>query len=106
MISSLFYSANNKILYNNQLVNGEWQHISAAVAVLETECSREWTQEEHQVFKQNIKNGVNNVNFSTLDIFGNQFRGGSDYQIEQCNDCARLIANGIIYYYAVIAEDK
>ncbi len=31
-------------------------------------------------------------------ISGNQFRGGSDYQIEQWNGCARLIANCIIYY--------
>lgn len=33
---------------------------------------------------------------------GNQFRGGSDYQIDQWNDCARLIANCIIYYNAAI----
>lgn len=31
-------------------------------------------------------------------INGNQFRGGSDYQVEQWNDCARLVANCIIYY--------
>ena len=31
-------------------------------------------------------------------INGNQFRGGNDYQIEQWNGCARLIANCIIYY--------
>lgn len=35
-------------------------------------------------------------------VNGNQFRGGSDYQIDQWNDCARLIANCIIYYNAAI----
>ena len=35
-------------------------------------------------------------------INGNQFRGGSDYQIEQWNDCARLIANCIIYYNSAL----
>lgn len=33
---------------------------------------------------------------------GNQFRGGSDYQIAQWNECARLIANCISYYNAAI----
>lgn len=33
---------------------------------------------------------------------GNQFRGGSDYQIAQWNDCARLNANCISYYNAAI----
>lgn len=35
-------------------------------------------------------------------VNGNRFRGGSDYQIDQWNDCARLIANCIIYYNAAI----
>ncbi|MFW5393148.1 Tn3 family transposase [Yersinia sp. 2544 StPb PI] len=35
-------------------------------------------------------------------VNGNQFRGGSDYQIDQWNDCARLIANCIIYYNSAI----
>lgn len=35
-------------------------------------------------------------------INGNQFRGGNDYQIEQWNDCARLIANCIIYYNSAL----
>ncbi|MCW6556846.1 Tn3 family transposase [Yersinia ruckeri] len=35
-------------------------------------------------------------------VNGNQFRGGDDYQIDQWNDCARLIANCIIYYNAAI----
>jgi TnpA family transposase len=35
-------------------------------------------------------------------INGNQFKGGDDYQIEQWNDCARLIANCIIYYNSVL----
>ena len=35
-------------------------------------------------------------------INGNQFRGGSDYQIEQWNDCSRLIANCIIYYNSAL----
>ncbi|MDF4647412.1 Tn3 family transposase, partial [Vibrio parahaemolyticus] len=33
---------------------------------------------------------------------GNQFRGGDDYQIEQWNDCARIIANCIIYYNSAL----
>lgn len=32
-------------------------------------------------------------------INGNQFRGGDDYQIEQWNDCARIIANCIIIQF-------
>lgn len=35
-------------------------------------------------------------------VNGNQFCGGSDYQIDQWNDCARLIANCIIYYNSAI----
>lgn len=35
-------------------------------------------------------------------VNGNQFRGGTDYQIEQWNDCARLIANCIIYYNSAL----
>ncbi|HCC5806124.1 TPA: Tn3 family transposase [Escherichia coli] len=35
-------------------------------------------------------------------VNGNQFRGGSDYQIDQWNDCARLIANCVIYYNSAI----
>ncbi|MFW1341093.1 Tn3 family transposase, partial [Vibrio parahaemolyticus] len=35
-------------------------------------------------------------------INGNQFRGGDDYQIEQWNDCARIIANCIIYYNSAL----
>lgn len=35
-------------------------------------------------------------------INGNQFRGGNDYQIEQWNDCARVIANCIIYYNSAL----
>ncbi|CNI60456.1 Tn3 family transposase [Yersinia pekkanenii] len=35
-------------------------------------------------------------------VNGNQFRGGNDYQIDQWNDCARLIANCIIYYNSAI----
>lgn len=35
-------------------------------------------------------------------INGNQFRGGTDYQIEQWNDCARVIANCIIYYNSAL----
>ena len=35
-------------------------------------------------------------------INGNQFRGGNDYQILQWNDCARLIANCIIYYNSAL----
>ena len=35
-------------------------------------------------------------------INGNQFRGGNDYQVEQWNDCARLIANCIIFYNSAL----
>ncbi|QOI95944.1 Tn3 family transposase [Aeromonas salmonicida] len=35
-------------------------------------------------------------------VNGNQFRGGNDYQVEQWNDCARLIANCIIYYNSAL----
>ncbi|WP_053014299.1 MULTISPECIES: Tn3 family transposase [Xenorhabdus] len=35
-------------------------------------------------------------------VNGNQFRGGNDYQIDQWNDCARLIANCIIYYNSAL----
>lgn len=35
-------------------------------------------------------------------INGNQFRGGKDYQIDQWNDCARIIANCIIYYNSAL----
>lgn len=35
-------------------------------------------------------------------INGNQFKGGNDYQIEQWDDCARLIANCIIYYNSAL----
>ena len=31
-------------------------------------------------------------------INGNQFRGGNDYDVAKWNDCARLVANCIIYY--------
>jgi TnpA family transposase len=35
-------------------------------------------------------------------VNGNQFRGGDDYQIDQWNDCARLIAHCVIYYNSAI----
>lgn len=35
-------------------------------------------------------------------VNGNLFRGGNDYQIDQWNDCARLIANCIIYYNSAL----
>ena len=35
-------------------------------------------------------------------VNGNMFRGGNDYQIDQWNDCARLIANSIIYYNSAL----
>lgn len=35
-------------------------------------------------------------------VNGNQFRGGHDYQIDQWNDCARLIANCVIYYNSAL----
>ncbi|EOV8089736.1 Tn3 family transposase [Providencia rettgeri] len=35
-------------------------------------------------------------------VNGNQFRGGDDYQIDQWNDCARLIANCVIYYNSAL----
>ncbi|MCW7552653.1 transposase [Endozoicomonas gorgoniicola] len=35
-------------------------------------------------------------------VNGNLFRGGNDYQIDQWNDCARLIANSIIYYNSAL----
>lgn len=35
-------------------------------------------------------------------INGNQFRGGNDYEVEQWNDCARLIANCIIFYNSAL----
>ncbi|EPJ42954.1 MAG: transposase [Osedax symbiont Rs2] len=35
-------------------------------------------------------------------INGNQFKGGQDYQIDQWNDCARIIANCIIYYNSAL----
>ncbi|WP_281649109.1 Tn3 family transposase [Parendozoicomonas sp. Alg238-R29] len=35
-------------------------------------------------------------------VNGSQFRGGNDYQIDQWNDCARLIANSIIYYNSAL----
>ncbi len=33
-------------------------------------------------------------------VNGNKFRGGNDYQVSLWNDCARLVANCIIYYNA------
>ena len=38
-------------------------------------------------------------------INGNQFKGGSDYQVALWNDCARLIANCIIYYNSVVLSE-
>ena len=35
-------------------------------------------------------------------INGNQFRGGTDYQIIKWKDCARLIVNCIIYYNSAL----
>lgn len=35
-------------------------------------------------------------------VNGNQFRGGDDYQIDQWNDCVRLIANCVIYYNSAL----
>ena len=35
-------------------------------------------------------------------VNGDQFRGGRDDEIEQWNDCARLIANCIIYYNSAL----
>ncbi|OLQ73217.1 hypothetical protein BIT28_25710 [Photobacterium proteolyticum] len=42
-----------------------------------------------------LRRAIGNLN-------GDQLRGGSDYQIEQWNDCARLIANCIIYYNSAL----
>ncbi|MFT7261677.1 MAG: TnpA family transposase [Glaciecola sp.] len=35
-------------------------------------------------------------------VNGNRFRGGNDYQVSQWNDCARLIANCVIYYNSAL----
>ena len=42
-----------------------------------------------------LRRAIGNLN-------GDQLRGGSDFQIEQWNDCARLIANCIIYYNSAL----
>lgn len=39
---------------------------------------------------------------AVASINGNRFRGGSDYQITQWNDCARLVCNCIIYYNSAL----
>ena len=42
-----------------------------------------------------LRRAIGNLN-------GDQFRGVTDYQVEQWNDCARLIANCIIYYNSAL----
>lgn len=42
-----------------------------------------------------LRRAISNIN-------GNQFRGGSDYEVDLWNECARLVANCIIYYNAII----
>nr|WP_319803073.1 Tn3 family transposase [Vibrio sp. VGrn 2] len=42
-----------------------------------------------------LRRAIGNLN-------GEQLRGGSDFQIAQWNDCARLITNCIIYYNSAL----
>ncbi|MEZ9439111.1 Tn3 family transposase [Vibrio atlanticus] len=42
-----------------------------------------------------LRRAIGNLN-------GDQLRGGNDYQVEQWNDCARLIANCIIYHNSAL----
>ena len=63
---------------------------------------------DNQTLRQFVQQALNRgeayhqLRRAIASVNGNQFRGGHDYQIEQWNDCARLIANCIIYYNSAL----
>lgn len=63
---------------------------------------------DNQILRQFVQQALNRgeayhqLRRAIASVNGNQFRGGNDYQVEQWNDCARLIANCIIYYNSVL----
>jgi len=63
---------------------------------------------DNETLRQFIQNSLcrgesyHQLRRAIASINGNQFRGGNDYQIDQWNDCARVIANCIIYYNSAL----
>lgn len=63
---------------------------------------------DNQTLRQFVQQALNRgeayhqLRRAIASVNGNQFRGGNDYQVEQWNDCARLIANCIIYYNSAL----
>ena len=63
---------------------------------------------DNQTLRQFVQQALNRgeayhqLRRAIASVNGNQFRGGNDYQIDQWNDCARLIANCIIYYNSAL----
>lgn len=63
---------------------------------------------DNQTLRQFVQQALNRgeayhqLRRAIASVNGNQFRGGNDYQVDQWNDCARLIANCIIYYNSAL----
>ena len=63
---------------------------------------------DNQTLRQFVQHALNRgeayhqLRRAIASVNGNQFRGGNDYEVELWNDCARLIANCIIYYNSAL----
>lgn len=63
---------------------------------------------DSQTLRQFVQHALNRgeayhqLRRAIASVNGNQFRGGNDYEVELWNDCARLIANCIIYYNSAL----
>jgi TnpA family transposase len=63
---------------------------------------------DNQTLRQFVQTALNRgesyhqLRKAIASVNGNQLRGGTDYQIEQWTDCARVIANCIIYYNSAL----
>lgn len=66
---------------------------------------------DNQTLRQFVQQALNRgeayhqLRRAIASVNGNQFRGGNDYEVELWNNCARLIANCIIYYNSALLSE-
>ncbi|MBD2797966.1 Tn3 family transposase [Xenorhabdus sp. 18] len=111
IVCSLSRKATNQSTVVRKLSNGKRSH-STLSALREydrlVKCIYLLEYVDNQTLRQFVQQALNRgeayhqLRRAIASVNGNQFRGGNDYQVEQWNDCARLIANCIIYYNSAL----
>jgi TnpA family transposase len=92
--------SNNKKSNRTLSALHEYDRLIKCIYFLEYIDNKTLRQFVHQAL--NRGEAYHQLRRAIASINGNQFRGGNDYQIEQWNDCARLVANCIIYYNSAL----